>query len=46
MTAEKLLIDPLNPLMPYFDEDGRLGDALSGLVYCNAYADLIMNPNR
>jgi hypothetical protein len=30
MTAEKLSIDPLNPLMPYFDDEGRLGDALSG----------------
>ena len=44
--AEKLSIDPLNTLIPYFDEDGRLGDALSGSVYCNAYADLITNPNR
>ena len=46
MTAEKLSIDPLNPLMPFFDEEGRLGDALSGSVYRNAYADLITNPNR
>jgi hypothetical protein len=46
MTAEKLSIDPLNPLMPYSDEEGRLGDALSGSVYHNVYADLISNPNR
>jgi hypothetical protein len=45
LTAEKLSIDPLNPLMPYFDEKGRLGDALSGSVYPNAYADLITDPN-
>ena len=46
MTAENLLIDPLDPLMPYFDGDGWLGDALSGSVYCNTYADLITNLNR
>ena len=46
MTAENLLIDPLNPLMPYFDGGGWLGDALSGSVYCNTYADLITNLNR
>ena len=46
MTAEKLSIDPLNPLMPYFDREGRLGDALSGSVYRDAYADLITNPNN
>ena len=45
MTADKMSINPLNPLMPYFDEQGRLGDALSGSVYCNAYADLITIPN-
>ena len=31
--------------MPYFDDQGCLGDALSGSVYCNAYADLITDPN-
>ena len=44
MTAEKLAIDPLNPLMPYNSPDGRLGEALSGTVYRNAYARLITNP--
>ena len=46
MTAKKLAIDPLNPLMPYKSPDGRLGEALSGTVYCNAYARLITNPER
>ena len=46
MTAEKLAIDPLNPLMPYNSPDGRLGEALSGTVYRNAYDRLITNPNR
>jgi hypothetical protein len=46
MTAEKLAIDPLNPLMPYNSPDGRLGEALSGSVYRNAYARLITNPER
>jgi hypothetical protein len=45
MMADKLSINPLNPLMLYFDEQGRLGDVLSGSVYRNAYADLITNPN-
>ena len=46
MTAEKLAIDPLDPLMPYCSPDGRLGEALSGTVYRNAYDRLITNPNR
>jgi hypothetical protein len=41
LTAEKLSIDPLNPLMPYFDKEGKLGDALSGSVYHKG--DLITN---
>ena len=45
MTADKLSINPLNALMPYFDDQGRLGNALSGSVYHNAYADLITDPN-
>ena len=46
MTAEKLAIDPLYPLMPCSSPDGRLGQALSGQVYCNAYAWLITQPYR
>jgi hypothetical protein len=41
LTAEKLSIDPLNPLMPYYDKEGKLGDALSGSVYYKG--DLITN---
>ena len=46
MTADKLAIDLLNPLMPYISPDGRLGEALSGQVYRNAaYAQLITKPD-
>jgi hypothetical protein len=46
MTAENLLIDFLNPLKPYESPDGRLGDALSGSVYCDAYQRMITDPTR
>ena len=46
MTADKLAIDPLNPLMPYYiSPDGRLGEALSGQVFDSAYAQFITKPN-
>jgi hypothetical protein len=44
MTAENLLIDIKNPLKPYESPNGRLGDALSGSVYCNAYRCMITDP--
>ena len=46
MTAENLLIDFLNPLKPYESPDGRLGDALSGSVYRDAYQRMITDPTR
>jgi hypothetical protein len=46
MTSENLLIDLNNPLKPYQSPDGRLGDALSGSVYRDAYQRMITNPAR
>jgi hypothetical protein len=46
MTADKLVIDPLNPLLPYASPNGEIGDALSGQVYRDAYAKFITNPKR
>jgi hypothetical protein len=46
MTAENLLIDLCNPLKPYQSPDGRLGDAISGSVYRNAYDRMITDPTR
>lgn len=44
MTAENLIIDPMNPLARYNPPDDRLGEACSGTVYQNAYNRLITNP--
>ena len=46
MTAENLLIDIQNPLKPFEKPNGRLGDALSGSVYCDAYCRMIMDPTQ
>ena len=46
MTTDKLVIDPLNPLIPYAAPNGELGDALSGQVYRDAYTKYITNPQR
>jgi Plavaka transposase len=46
MTAANLLIDLQDPLKPYASPDGRLGDALSGSVYRDAYQRMITNPKR
>ena len=46
MTAQNLLIDLQNPLQRYNSPDGRIGDALSGSVYRDAYSRLITNPER
>ena len=46
MTPDKLVIDPLNPLIPYASPNGELGDALSGQVYRDAYTKYITNPER
>lgn len=46
MTAENLIIDPMNPLARYNPPDGRLGEACSGTVYQNAYDRLITNPKK
>ena len=44
MTAENLIIDPMNPLARYNPPDDRLGEACSGTVYQAAYNRLITNP--
>jgi hypothetical protein len=41
-----LLIDPVNPLLPYASPQGELGDAISGQVYRDAYKRMITNPER
>jgi Plavaka transposase len=46
MTADNLLIDPVNPLLPYASPQGELGDAISGQVYRDAYKRMITNPER
>ena len=46
MIAENLLIDVLDPLRPYATVDGKLGDALSGSVYRDAYQRMITDPTR
>ena len=46
MTADNLLIDPMNPLLPYASLQGELGDAISGQVYCDAYKCMITKPER
>ncbi|KAI2492859.1 hypothetical protein MHU86_21672 [Fragilaria crotonensis] len=46
MTADNLLIDPVNPLLPYASPQGELGDAISGQVYRDAYERMITNPER
>ena len=46
MTANNVLIDLMNPLHPYTSPDGRLGEAISGTVYRDAYLRLITNPQR
>jgi hypothetical protein len=46
MIADNLLIDLLNPLRMYESPDGRLGDALSGSVYRDAYKRMITDPTR
>jgi hypothetical protein len=45
-TAENLLIDIQNPLKPYESPNGRLGNALSGSVYRDAYRRMITDPTR
>jgi hypothetical protein len=46
MTAESLLIGIQNPLKPYESPNGRLGNALSGSVYRDAYRHMITDPIR
>ena len=46
MTSDNLLIDILDPLKPYAAPDGRIGDALSGSVYRDAYQRMITNPRK
>ena len=44
MTADNLLIDPKNPLLPYASPNGEICDSLSGHVYRDAYKRMISNP--
>jgi hypothetical protein len=46
MTAENLLIDIQNPIKPYESPNWRLGDALSGSVYRDAFRRMITDPTR
>ena len=46
MTDENLLIDIQNPLKPFKSPNGRLGDALSGSVYRDAYCCMITDPTQ
>lgn len=46
MTADNLLINLQDPLRPYESLDGRLGEAISGSVYRDAYNRFITNRDR
>ena len=46
MMQENLVIDMNNPLQPYQSPNGKLGEALSGSVYRDAYATLVQYPDR
>ena len=46
MTQQNLLIDITDPLAPYESPNGVIGDAISGLVYRDAYKRLITNPKQ
>ena len=46
MTADNLLIDPKNQLLPYASPNGEIGDSLSGHVYQDAYKQMISNAER
>ena len=46
MTSDNLVLDPINPLAMYKPNNGRLGDALSGSVYQQMYAQLVTDPSR
>ena len=46
MLQENLVIDCNNPLLQYQSPDGKLGEALSGSVYRDAYATLVKYPDR
>jgi hypothetical protein len=46
MTAANLLIYIQNPLKPYESPNKRLGNALSGSVYCNAYCCMTTDPTQ
>jgi hypothetical protein len=42
MSANNLVLDPINPFAKFVPQDGRLGEALSGSVYSKLY-DLLVN---
>ena len=46
MIQQNLVIDVNSPLDPHANVDQRLGEALSGSVYSDAYARLITRPQR
>ena len=46
MIQQNLVIDVNNPLAPYADADERLGEALSGSVYKEAYDRFITQPQK
>ena len=46
MVQDNLVIDMKNPLCPYMSPTGKLGEALSGSVYRNAYDHFISKPDR
>ena len=46
MTQENLVIDVRNPLQQFKSPNGDIGEALSGSVYQDAYAEYIQNPDR
>ena len=46
MMQENLVIDMNNPLQQYHSPDGKIGEALSGSVYRDAYSTLVQFPDR
>ena len=46
MTSDNLVLDLMNPLAMYKPNNGRLGEALSGSVYQQMYAEYVTDPSR
>ena len=46
MIQDNLVLDMQNPLQQYKSPNGNIGEALSGLVYREAYSEFVKHPER